>query len=168
MIITISIVIIVAIAITGFVFALNNTISKNSNFNKHEICFKEPFEITNLPLIQLKVFGKYEWFLVDSGASINLIKQSYFDRLNKKPKLIDNKNPIFTGSNEIKSEYCTLNLRYEKTKFNEEIFNVAQLNVFDFNKELYKRDIIGIIGSPFFEKYGWNIDFEDMKIYFKK
>lgn len=162
------IIFIVIFSILCFLFVLNDIKNRNRNFNKHNVCFKEPFEITNLPLVQLKLFGKYEWFLIDSGASINLIKQSYFDRLSKKPKLIENTNPIFTGSNEIKSEFCTLDLKYKKTEFCNEIFNVAQLNVFDFNKEIYKRDIIGIIGSPFFEKYGWDINFNEMKINFKK
>lgn len=160
--------IILFLVIIGWLFLVKDIAKKNSNFNRHIIPFKDGYDTSNLPLVQLKLNGKYEWFLVDSGATINLIKQSYFDSLENKPETIENKEEIYTGNNSMKSLFCIMNLKYKSTKFNNEIFNIAQLNVFDFKKDEYKRDIVGIIGSPFFEKYKWTICYDKMQICFNK
>ena len=152
----------------GLSFLITDIRKRINNSNKYRVCFKESYKRTDLPVISLKINGKYEWFLVDSGASCNLIKQSYFDTIKNKPKLIENKNGIYTGSDQIKSEYCNFDLSYKSTKFKDETFNIAQLNVFDINKAKYGMDIVGIVGSPFFKKYQWKIDFDEMVIWINK
>ena len=141
---------------------------KNPPKKKFITCFKDGFEVSGLPLMQVKINGKNEWFLIDSGASVNLIRQDYIDGLSKKIELTDSTDPIFTGSNQIKSQTCVMNLGVDKLKFNKETFNVAQLNVFIANKERYQRDVIGILGGPLFHKYGWTIDYDKMTISINK
>ena len=160
MMIYIGVGIVILMALIGIWFVFTDMKRRINSQNKYKICFKESYKRTDLPVVSLKINGKYEWFLVDSGASCNLIKQSYFDTLKNKPELIENKNGIYTGSDQIKSEYCSFDLSYKKSRFNGEIFNIAQLNVFDINKAKYGMDIVGIVGSPFFNKYKWAIDFE--------
>ena len=159
------------IIIVGFIVSyilVRKSYEKNDHSEKYEESFREAYEKSNLPLIILMINGEKQWFLADSGASINLIKQSYFNTLKKKPKTFENANQIFTGSNAIKTEYCRMSLSYEHKRFNNEIFNIAQLNVFDFKKEEYGMDVVGILGASFFEKYGWNICFDDLCIYINK
>jgi len=160
--------IVILMALLGSLYVFTDMFSRIKKQNKYRICFKESYKRTDLPVVSLKINGKYEWFLVDSGASCNLIKQSYFDTIKDKPKLIENKSGIYTGSDQIKSEYCSFDLSYKTTKFKGEIFNIAQLNVFDINKSKYGMDIVGIVGSPFFNKYKWAIDFERMVIWINK
>ena len=160
--------IVILIAILGALYVFTDVFTRIKKQNKYRICFKEAYKRTDLPVISLKINGKYEWFLVDSGASCNLIKQSYFDTIKDKPEVTENKNGIYTGSDQIKSEYCTFDLSYKKTKFNQEVFNIAQLNVFDINRSKYGMNIVGIVGSPFFNKYKWVVDFQDMVIWINK
>lgn len=164
----IGVIIVVLIAAFGVGYVGMSMFHRINNQNKYKIYFKESFKRTDLPIIGLKINGKYEWFLVDSGASCNLIKQSYFDTIKDKPELIENKEGIYTGSDQIKSEYCNFDLSYKDLEFNNETFNIAQLNVFDVNKTKYGMDIVGIVGSPFFKKYQWKIDFENMVIWINK
>ena len=152
----------------GLAFLITDIKRRIDNSNKYRVCFKEGYRRSNLPLVGLKINGKYEWFLADSGASCNLIKQSYFDTIKDKPELIEDKDGIDTGSNKIKSEYCSFDLSYKDLEFKNETFNVAQLNVFDSNRDKYKMDIVGIVGSPFFKKYQWKIDFDEMVIWINK
>ena len=160
--------IVVLLALIGVGFVFTDMKRRINSQNKYKICFKESYKRTDLPVVSLKINGKYEWFLVDSGASCNLIKQSYFDTIKDKPELVTNKDGIYTGSDQIKSEYCSFDLSYKTTKFKGEIFNIAQLNVFDINKSKYGMDIVGIVGSPFFNKYNWTIDFNDLVIWINK
>lgn len=126
--------------------------------------FADKFERTGLPIIALKINGAYQYFLADSGASINMLKQSFYDSIENKPKLIENKDSIYTGSDAIKSEYCNFDVEYDGIMFNDERFNIAQLNVFDANRDAYGMDIVGIIGSAMMEKYKWSIDYDKMLI----
>lgn len=141
---------------------------KNPPKRKVTTCFKDGFDVSGLPFMELKINGKKEWFLIDSGASVNLIRQDYIDGLSKKVQLTDSTDPIFTGSDQIKSQTCVMNLSVDGLKFNKETFNVAQLNVFVANKEKYNRDVIGILGGPLFYKYGWTIDYDKMLISINK
>lgn len=160
--------IVILMALIGSWFVITDMRRKINSQNKYRVCFKEAYSRTDLPLISLKINGNYEWFLIDSGASINLLKQSYFDTIENKPELIQNDNGVFTGSTQIKSEYCSFDLSYKTTKFKNEIFNIAQLNVFDINREKYGLNIVGIVGSPFFNKYNWVVDFDNMVIWINK
>ena len=54
--------------------------------------------------IKLKINGKLEWFLLDTGANANYLKQSYFDAIELKPKMIgltksNDSNRLYTYHN---------------------------------------------------------------------
>lgn len=126
--------------------------------------FSDTYENTGLPIVALNIDGKYQYFLADSGASINMLKQSFYNELENKPILIENTEEIFTGSGAIKSEYCNVTVSHDNLVFKDEQFNIAQLNVFDANKDSYGIDIVGIVGSSMMEKYKWSIDYDKMQI----
>lgn len=162
------IIIIFLLIIVGLIFISNDIGRKNDNFNRYEICFKDEYSASGAPLIELDINGDKKWFLVDSGASISLIKKSYLDSLEGVIESVENKSVIFTGSDSIKSENCMLTTSINKKVFKDEVFCIAELNVFDYKKEDFGRDVIGIIGGPILEKYRWTICYDKMKIYINK
>lgn len=153
--------------IAGTWFIIGDIAKKNSNFNRHVIPFRGLYDKSGLPLMQLKINGKYEWFLIDSGASANMIKDSFIDSMSKKPEIIGGRE-VYNVSESIKSKVYSITTKYKMTKFGNESFNSAQLNAFDFKAEEWGVNVVGIIGSPFFEKYGWTICFKTMNIYVNK
>lgn len=141
-----------------------NPSNKGKTKQTYKYSFAKAYEKTDLPFVSLMINGKYEWFLVDSGANINMIRESYFNSMTNKPKVIVNENGIYTGSDMIESKHTKLTVSYVNAIFKNETFSIAQLNVFEANRDKYGMDIIGIIGSPFMKKYNWSIDYENMVI----
>ena len=155
---------ILAIILEGKDSGYKNPSNKGKSKQTYECSFAKAYERTDLPFVSLMINGKYEWFLVDSGANINMIKESYFDSMPNKPEVVVNKNGIYTGSDMIESKHAKLTVSYVNAVFKNETFSIAQLNVFEANKEKYGMNIIGIIGSPFMKKYNWSIDYENLII----
>ena len=149
----------------GLAFLINDLKKKIDNSNKYKVCFKKGFKKCGLPLIKLKINGKLEWFLLDTGANANYLKQSYFDAIELKPKMIG-----LTKSNDSNSELKTsdynFDLSYNKAYFGEEKFSVTTLMT--FNEPFQGYNIVGIIGSPFFNKNRWCFDFENLVVWINK
>ena len=161
-------IIVVAIIVAGLYYIASNTLRKNDNFNKHEVCFNKMFEVSGLPLIELNVLNEKKWFLVDSGANVNLIKDEYVKSMGDKIKALNNESSIFTGSESIRTDECYIELGYKKTKFGSHRFCIGDLNAFSQNRDVWGVDVIGILGGGFFEEQAWTICFDKMKLYIKK
>ena len=66
----------IILLILGFAmsFLIEDVRRKLRNSNKYRVCFKKGFKKCGLPLIKLKINGKLEWFLLDTGANDNYLK----------------------------------------------------------------------------------------------
>ena len=149
----------------GLAFLIIDIRNRINNSNRYKVCFKKGFKKCGLPLIKLKINGKLEWFLLDTGANANYLKQSYFDTIELKPKMIG-----LTKSNDSNNELQTsdykFSLSYNKADLGEEKFSVTTLNT--FNELFHGYNIVGIIGSPFFERNKWSFDFEELVVWINK
>lgn len=149
----------------GLSFLITDVRMRFKNANKYRVCFKEGFKKCGLPLIKLKINGKLEWFLLDTGANANCIKTTYFNNMELKPEII--KEGTYNSSeSELKSFDIYFDLSYKNNQFKDEIFSVAPLGT--FNEPFYGYNIIGIIGSPFFNKNRFSFDFDDLIVWINK
>lgn len=157
----------IVLLILGFAmsFIIEDVRRRLRNSNKYKVCFKKGFKKCGLPLIKLKINGKLEWFLLDTGANANYLKQSYFDTIELKPEMIG-----LTKSNDSNNELQTsdykFSLSYNKADLGEEKFSVTTLMT--FNEPFQGYNIVGIIGSPFFERNRWSFDFENLVVWINK
>ena len=118
-----------------------------------------------MPLIKLKINGKLEWFLLDTGANDNYLKESYFNTIENKPIALS-ESKTNDSNNEMTVNNYLFDLSYNKSMFKDEQFSVTTLNTFN---ELFRGyDIVGIIGSPFFEKNKWAFDFDQLVVWVNK
>ena len=69
----------------GLAFLIIDIKKRIDNQDKYKVCFKKGFKKCGLPLIKLKINGKLEWFLLDTGANDNYLKESYFNTIENKP-----------------------------------------------------------------------------------
>jgi len=149
----------------GLAFLIIDIRKRINNSNKYRVCFKKGFKKCGLPLIKLKINGKLEWFLLDTGANANYLKESYFDTIELKPEMIG-----LTKSNDSNNELQTsdykFSLSYNKADLGEEKFSVTTLMT--FNEPFQGYNIVGIIGSPFFNKNRFQFDFEELVVWINK
>ena len=149
----------------GLAFLIIDIRNRINNSNKYRVCFKKGFKKCGLPLIKLKINGKLEWFLLDTGANDNYLKESYFNTIENKPIALS-ESKTNDSNNEMTVNNYLFDLSYNKSVFKDEQFSVTTLNTFN---ELFRGyDIVGIIGSPFFSKYRFQFDFDQLVVWINK
>jgi hypothetical protein len=149
----------------GLAFLINDLKKRIDNSNKYKVCFEKSFKKCGLPLIKLKINSKLEWFLLDTGANANYLKKSYFDTIELKPAMIG-KTKSNDSNNKLETADYNFELSYNKINFESEKFSVTTLNT--FNEPFQGYDIVGIIGSPFFERNKWSFDFDELVVWINK
>ena len=149
----------------GLAFIVTHFRAQYKNLNKYRVCFKKGFKKCGLPLIKLKINGKLEWFLLDTGANANYLKESYFDTIELQPAMIG-KTESNDSNNKLQTADYNFDLSYNKAVFQQEKFSVTTLNT--FNEPFQGYDIVGIIGSPFFSKYCFQFDFDELVVWINK
>ena len=149
----------------GLAYLFNEIRNRINNSDKYKVCFKKGFKKCGLPLIKLKINGKLEWFLLDTGANANYLKESYFNEIEVKPKMIS-LTESRDSNNKLKTSDYAFSLSYNKANLGEEKFSVTTLNT--FNDPFHGYNIVGIIGSPFFERNKWSFDFENLVVWINK
>lgn len=149
----------------GLSFLITDIRKRINSSNKYKVCFKKGFKKCGLPLIKLKINGKLEWFLLDTGANANYLKKSYFDTIEQKPEMIGI-NKMSDSNNELQTSDYKFGLSYNKANLGEEKFSVTTLMT--FNEPFQGYNIVGVIGSPFFNKNRWSFDFENLVVWINK
>lgn len=134
---------------------------------------KEGFEKLKAPLIKMKIKGKYKYFLVDSGAAKNLISKKAFQSISKEGdevKIVDNVHILGVSGKEDKAvPVIEETISVGRDKF---VQNFMVSEEWETTRE-YIHDtcgieIIGLLGSEFFQKARWLIDFDNLVIWVKK
>jgi predicted aspartyl protease len=128
----------------------------NNDYNNHKI-----------PVIKLCFEGEKYNFLIDTGADVNLLNKSVFNEITKGNVETLTNGMIQTASSEVKSEKADLSFKYINKQFTEN-FVLFDLDV-AFKNMLIDRNIQlhGVLGSEFFKKHRWSVDFDNMVIWTK-
>lgn len=158
-------IIIVALMVLA-VALIANTIMEVRNRNNSRISFKESMDLTELPVATFNCNRKKLNFLLDTGSNLSYINSSILSLLDH--EIIDRESSVigFEG-NEVSTGSCKIAVAYKKKKFEEE-FNIADLDAaFKVVKQESGVQLHGILGSRFFEKYKYIIDFKNLIAYMK-
>lgn len=158
-------IIIVALMVLA-VALIANTIMEVRNRNNSRISFKESMDLTELPVATFNCNRKKLNFLLDTGSNLSYINSSILSLLDH--EIIDRESSVigFEG-NEVSTGSCKIAVTYKEKKFEEE-FNIADLDAaFKVVKQESGVQLHGILGSRFFEKYKYIIDFKNLIAYMK-
>lgn len=160
-IIILSILVIIAIIIT---LIIKNKYEKN----KFKISIKESLDLTSLPIITFVSGDKKLNFLLDTGSNSSHIDSTVLKSNNIEYTITDNANTVIgLEGRERKVESCILTVKYKETYFTDEFCVTDLSGAFDAIKSTYGVQIHGIIGSEFFQKYQYVIDFKKLMCYIK-
>jgi predicted aspartyl protease len=148
---------IIAVAVTSGVIA---GVRKKSS----EISFREAMDLAELPVITFYNGDKKINFLLDTGSNISYLNESIVSSLVTE-STGEESNIIGIEGNKVNCKICKMIIRRKKQEFEEE-FSIADLDkAFSIVKKESGVQIHGILGSRFFEKYKYVLDFKDYIAY---
>lgn len=148
---------IIAVAVTSGVIA---GVRKKSS----EISFREAMDLAELPVITFYNGDKKINFLLDTGSNISYLNESIVSSLVTE-STGETSNIIGIEGNKVNCKICKMIIRRKNQEFEEE-FSIADLDkAFSIVKKESGVQIHGILGSRFFEKYKYVLDFKDYIAY---
>lgn len=144
-----------------------NGVEEYKNKNKTKMSFMESMDLTGLPIVTFLIDNKKYNFLLDTGANYSVINSSLIDDITH-TKIDKQSNVIGMEGNAIISNFIDIVLTYKNKRF-QESFQVINMDA-AFNK--IKKEsgvaICGILGSEFFRRYNYILDFKELIVYSKK
>lgn len=132
-----------------------------------KISFKESLDLTSLPIIVFENNGRKINFLLDTGASKSIINSSELSTC-KYESLKD--TSTLTGIDGIprKTEYVKLALSYNGKEYVDNFQKTDMTAAFAPVKKATGVNIHGILGTSFFNKYKYVLDFNKLIAYSSK
>lgn len=134
---------------------------------KFKISFKEALDLCDLPVITLYQNGKRYNFLLDTGSNRSHISIEYIDELKiKYAKSSTQVSGIEGNSMEVKQGLSVFEYRGKELS---DFFLISDLRkAFEHVKTTYGVQLHGILGTSFFTRYKYVIDFNKCICYYKK
>lgn len=141
------------------------------NSNKEpatSVSFKESMDLVGYPVITFYIGERKLNFLLDTGSNSSFInKSSLKEDMNY---ITLNKGTVVTGfkSDDEVKPYISLEFYYKTRKFEDEFCVVDLSQSFDTIKRESGVVLHGLLGSKFFQKYKYILDFDELTAYIKK
>lgn len=138
--------------------------------NKYEnvVSFRESMDLTGFPIITFYIGDKKLNFLLDTGSNESFIDFTAVKTI--KHELLDKYTEVKgvgdTGNTEYR--YCRINFFYKTKKFSSDFCIIDLSPTFTDIKNASGVNIHGLLGSKFFQKYKYVINFDELIAYSKK
>ena len=154
-----------------FVVSAALIINKIEDYNKQkkrvDMSFREGLLLTDLPIITFYNGGDKVNFLLDTGASESIIDSTVIKKLHYDS--LDKKGTVFGMEGNVQeTEYIKLSFDYKGHFYNDEFQVVDMTASFSRVKAETGVTLSGILGSKFFTKYKYVLDFDELIAYSKK
>ena len=133
---------------------------------KDAMSFREAMDLTSLPIVTFYQGDKKFNFLLDTGATLSVINQAVLESITY--TTTDRAGELF-GVDGVKREvsYTSINLTYKNKEYTEEFQVLDMQEAIDQVKAESGVNMVGIIGSEFFRKYKYVLDFDELVAYSK-
>lgn len=138
------------------------------NSKKDKLSFKESLDLTELPVVTFYNSGLKLNFLLDTGSNVNLLNKKLSDKL-KKEFVNSELNVYGVGGvqNSVEASCCSMEITNGSLKFTDNFYLIDLEDTFSEIKKSSGVQIHGILGSLFFNKYRYILDFNKMIAYVK-
>lgn len=159
---------IMVLLFVGLIALVANWAETYNKNKKVPIPFKESMDLLSVPVVTFMNGDNKLHFLLDTGGDYSYIDKSVVPTISIKGKSEDSIN-IITGSGSATSEgKVTLDFSYKEHTF-EETFVVQDLKEqFASAFGSYGVVVHGVLGSSFFARYKYEINYEDLTAYSNK
>lgn len=160
-----TIIIIVAVAILALIINWAESYYKSKKFES--ISFKEAMDLVELPIITFYNKDRKLNFLLDTGSDLSHINKSILPSLSYK-EIEDSTNITSIGGTQQTLGCCEMEIYYKKQKFIDKFFVNDLDDAFGIIKNETGVQVHGILGSKFFVKYKYILNFDTLTAYSKK
>lgn len=141
---------------------------KKANKQKEDFSFKNAFKLTGLPLLIFEQDNTVLKFILDTGSSVCVLDESSISKIKDFKYLNKEDNLVDVNGGKVKRNYGIFKFKCENINFENEFLISDLSNIKESIKEDSGISIDGIVGSDFFAKYQYVIDFDKYLAYSKK
>ena len=139
-------------------------IRKDIKKSTSTISFKEGLDLTELPIATFNCGNKKLHFLLDTGSSISYINQDVLPKI-EYTTTGNASRVVGMEGNAAEINHYLIKIEYKDNTFEEE-FGAANLtSAFQAISKENGVELHGILGSKFFEKYKYILDFKELTAY---
>ena len=137
---------------------------------KDIMSLKESLDLTGIPIVTFTQENVKYNFLLDTGSDISYINSKIVDNSAIKFEATDYKLAGFISAGGLSSsdiKIINIPFEYKRTSFKESFAVLDLTESFAQIKEENGVTLHGILGNTFFTKYGYILDFKELKFYTK-
>ena len=160
-------IVVILLAVVLLAIIINGAGDYCKQKKKENISFREAMDLVELPIVTFYNKDTKLNFLLDTGSDLSYINKSILPSL-EYTEINESRNIISVGGNSQSLGCCNMTVTYRNQKFIDR-FYISDLNeAFGAIKAETGVQIHGILGSKFFAKYKYILDFESLIAYSKK
>lgn len=143
---------------------------KNETKIQDCLSFQQAMELTDLPIITFYCGQRKLNFIIDTGSIYSVIDNNI---IKNKEIPVEKTNNVFkmitaTGKDNVDNEFGNIQLYLNENEFVDEfVLSDSIHETFEYLKSLHGVTIHGLLGSKFFNKYKYIIDFNKFIFYRK-
>jgi predicted aspartyl protease len=156
------------ICVTLFVALFVTFFEDLKRSNRKRISFKEAMDLTELPVVTFIGRGRKLNFLIDTGANNSILNESVVNKMKLKCEEFEGVETNTAGGNINLNKVTNLTIKFDDKREYNECFLISNMDeAFNSVKEETGVMIHGILGSNFFAKNKYIIDFDSLALYVK-
>lgn len=160
-------IVVILLAVILLTIIINGAEDYCKQKKRENMSFREAMDLVELPIVTFYNKDTKLNFLLDTGSDLSYINKSILPPLEYK-EIDESRNIISVGGNSQSLVCCDMTVTYKSQKFIDR-FYVSDLDeAFGAIKAETGVQIHGILGSKFFAKYKYILDFESLIAYSKK
>lgn len=164
MVLKIVVILLVVILLAVIINSVENYCKQKKREN---ISFREAMDLVELPIITFYNKDTKLNFLLDTGSDLSYINKSILPSL-EYIEINESRNIISVGGNSQSLGCCNMTVTYKSQKFIDRFYISDLDEAFGAIKAETGVQIHGILGSKFFVKYKYILDFKDLIAYIRK
>lgn len=156
------------ICVTIFVALVVTFFEDLKRSNRKKISFKEALDLTELPVVTFIGKGRKLNFLIDTGANNSILNESVANKMKLKCEEFEGVETNTAGGNINLNKVVNLVIKFDDKREYDECFLVSNMDdAFNSIKTETGVMIHGILGSNFFAKHKYIIDYDSLALYVK-
>lgn len=159
-------IVIILLAVILLAIIINGAEDYCRQKKRENMSFREAMDLVELPVVTFYNKDTKLNFLLDTGSDLSYINKSILPSLEYK-EVNESRNIISVGGNSQTLGCCDMTVTYRNQKFIDRFYISDLDEAFRAIKAETGVQIHGILGSRFFAKYKYILDFESLVAYSK-
>lgn len=160
-------IVVILLAVILLAIIINGAENYCKQKKRENMSFREAMDLVELPIVTFYNKDKKLNFLLDTGSDLSYINKSILPSLEYK-EINESRNIISVGGNSQSLGCCDMTVIYKSQRFIDRFYISNLDEAFGAIKAETGVQIHGILGSKFFAKYRYILDFESLIAYSKK